>query len=299
MGRSQKTIKQYIYIIKKFFDDTNLSYTAMTGQDVMDYLAIRQYRDKISKSTASIIQKYLSAFAGWAYRKHHIDIDIARDIDHLKAPQAQKKRLSDYVVAKMRTNVKDSRSRALLEVMLSAGPRVTEICNLRLEDLDFTNGVINIYGEKSSKWRTCFMTESCKVALQEYIGERKEGFLITHKEMGRMLYITDCELIKWRFKDINHILLGVNYDKDLIDRDNTGKANHVFRGHLSIDTACDFVKANYSDSLQNVIMCHLSAENADSGSFVEKMKKVARGANVDVTERNKEWVLRKGDECPF
>ena len=125
------------------------------------------------------------------------------------------------------------------------------------------------------------------------------GFLITHKEMGRMLYITDCELIKWKFKDINHILLGVNYDKDLIDRDNTGKANHVFRGHLSIDTACDFVKANHSDSLQNVIMCHLSSENADSDSFIEKMKKVARRANVDVAERNKEWVLRKGDECPF
>jgi phosphoribosyl 1,2-cyclic phosphodiesterase len=125
------------------------------------------------------------------------------------------------------------------------------------------------------------------------------GFLITHPEMGRMLYITDCEVVKWKFRDINHILLGVNYDKDLIDRDNAGKANHVFRGHLSIDTACDFVKANYSDSLQNVIMCHLSSENADSDSFIEKMKKVAYGMNVDVAERGKEWALRKGDECPF
>lgn len=125
------------------------------------------------------------------------------------------------------------------------------------------------------------------------------GFLITHPEMGRMLYITDTELIKWRFKDINHILLGVNYDKDLIDRDNAGKANHVFRGHLSIDTACDFIKANYSDSLQNVIMCHLSSENADRDSFIEKMKKVARNANVDVAELGNEWVLRKGDEPPF
>lgn len=125
------------------------------------------------------------------------------------------------------------------------------------------------------------------------------GFLITHKEMGRMLYITDCNLIKWRFRDINHILLGVNYDKDLIDRDNQSKANHVFRGHLSIDTACEFVKSNNSNDLQNVIMCHLSSENADSDSFIKKMKKVARWANVDVAERNKEWVLRKGDECPF
>lgn len=124
------------------------------------------------------------------------------------------------------------------------------------------------------------------------------GFLITHKEMGRMLYITDTNLIKWKFKDINHILLGVNYDKDLIDKD-TGKANHVFRGHLSIDTACDFVKANYSDSLQNVIMCHLSSENSDRDSFIEKMKKVAYGANVDVAVAGKSWDLKNPRECPF
>ena len=126
------------------------------------------------------------------------------------------------------------------------------------------------------------------------------GFLITHKEMGIMLYITDTELIKWKFKDINHILLGVNYDKDLIDRDNTtGKTNHVFRGHLSIDTACDFVKANHSNSLQNVIMCHLSSENADRKSFISKMENAVNGANVDVAEAGKSWILRKGDECPF
>lgn len=124
------------------------------------------------------------------------------------------------------------------------------------------------------------------------------GFLITHPEMGKMLYITDCEVIKWKFKDINHILLGVNYDKDLVDTDNP-KANHVFRGHLSVDTACDFVKANYSDSLQNVIMCHLSSKNADSDSFVEKMKKVACGANVDVAVAGKSWDLKNPSECPF
>ena len=124
------------------------------------------------------------------------------------------------------------------------------------------------------------------------------GFLITHKEMGRMLYITDCEVIKWKFKDINHILLGVNYDKDLVDTDNP-KANHVFRGHLSIDTACDFAKANDSDSLQNVIMCHLSSENADSDSFIKKMKNAVNGANVDVAGQGKSWILNNPSKCPF
>ena len=125
------------------------------------------------------------------------------------------------------------------------------------------------------------------------------GFLITHPEIGKMLYITDTKLIKWRFKGINHILLGTNYDKDLVNVDNQSKANHVFRGHLSIDTACEFVKSNNSNDLQNVIMCHLSSENADSDSFIEKMKKVAKNANVDVAEPNKEWVLSNPNECPF
>lgn len=124
------------------------------------------------------------------------------------------------------------------------------------------------------------------------------GFLITHPEMGKLLYITDTELIKWKFKDINHILLGVNYDKDLVDNGNP-KANHVFRGHLSIDTACDFVKANDSDSLQNVIMCHLSSENADKDSFIAKMKNAVNGANVDVAEQGKSWILQNPNSCPF
>ena len=67
------------------------------------------------------------------------------------------------------------------------------------------------------------------------------GFLIEHEEMGRMLYITDTALIKWRFKNINHILLGVNYDKDMIHPDNEGKKNHIFGGHMEIETACEFV----------------------------------------------------------
>lgn len=124
------------------------------------------------------------------------------------------------------------------------------------------------------------------------------GFLITHKEMGKMLYITDTELIKWRFKDVNHILLGVNYDKDLVDMDNP-KANHVIRGHMSIDTACDFVKTNDSDSLQNVIMCHLSNENANADNFIEKMRKIVPSLNVSVAQGCMEWDLWKGDECPF
>ena len=124
------------------------------------------------------------------------------------------------------------------------------------------------------------------------------GFLIEHPKMGRMLYITDCEFVKWRFKGVNHILLGVNYDPELLSGDDA-KKNHVVRGHMSIDTACEFVKVNASDQLQNVIMCHLSKENADAGKFIEKMQKAVPGANVGVAEPGKCWELKNTGMCPF
>lgn len=113
------------------------------------------------------------------------------------------------------------------------------------------------------------------------------GFLIEHEDMGKMLYITDTELVKWRFSGINHILLGVNYSNDLIS--NSAKRNHVLGGHMSIDTACEFVKNNNKD-LRNVIMCHLSEENSDEEMFLDKMEKCFNG---------KCFVAKKGTEIPL
>lgn len=45
-----------------------------------------------------------------------------------------------------------------------------------------------------------------------------------------MIYATDTELIKWRFKNVNHILLGVNYDPELLPGDD---AKRIM---LSVDT---------------------------------------------------------------
>lgn len=124
------------------------------------------------------------------------------------------------------------------------------------------------------------------------------GFLIRHPAMGTLIYATDTELIKWKFKNVHHILLGVNYDPELLSGDDA-KKNHVVRGHMSIATACDFVRANESDQLQNVIMCHLSKENADKDSFINKMQKAVPNVNVCVAEPGMELELRNPGECPF
>jgi phosphoribosyl 1,2-cyclic phosphodiesterase len=125
------------------------------------------------------------------------------------------------------------------------------------------------------------------------------GFLITHPEMGKLLYITDTEFCKWRFADVNHILISCNYQKKYIDDENVAKRNHVFRGHMELETVKDFVMANKTDSLQNVILCHLSRDNADPSECAAEVKKIAPMAHVDVAQGGKEWILQNGKECPF
>jgi phosphoribosyl 1,2-cyclic phosphodiesterase len=125
------------------------------------------------------------------------------------------------------------------------------------------------------------------------------GFIIEHPEMGRMLYITDTEFVRWRFKDIDHILVSCNYQKKYISEDVTGKRLHVIKGHMELETCAGFVEANTTNALQNVIICHLSANNAVPEEMVTRIKKTAGMANVDVAEAGKTWQLFNCETCPF
>ena len=111
------------------------------------------------------------------------------------------------------------------------------------------------------------------------------GFLITHPDMGKLLYITDTKLITYIFlkQKINHMLIGTNFDEETITSD-IAKRNHVITGHMSLQQVTKFVKINETNSLRNVIMCHLSEENSDAEHFINEMKKVVKNANVNVAK---------------
>lgn len=123
------------------------------------------------------------------------------------------------------------------------------------------------------------------------------GFLIKHPDLGRMLYITDTELVKWKFKDIDHILISCNYQSKYVTDEEQAKRNHVLRGHMELETVKEFIKQNSSDRLKNVILCHLSDRNANAKEMVKEVKKIVPWANVSVATANTEVVL--SEQCPF
>ena len=103
-GMAESTLSQYAIAVRNLFRETGKHYREITGQDVTDYLAVRQYRDKISVNYKVTLRKYFSSFFGWAFRKHHIDSNIMDDVDSMKSVQKKKDCLSDDEVESIRAS---------------------------------------------------------------------------------------------------------------------------------------------------------------------------------------------------
>ena len=119
------------------------------------------------------------------------------------------------------------------------------------------------------------------------------GFYIRHTDMGSFVYLSDTEYCKYRFPRVNHILVEANYDKRIIDSSHPAK-EHILRGHLELQTTKDFISANKTPDLRNVILCHLSSENADPETMKKEVQSVAgKWVNVAVAHAGFEVELSK------
>lgn len=114
------------------------------------------------------------------------------------------------------------------------------------------------------------------------------GYLI--RVDGRnIVYMTDFGYCKYTFKswNVDTWLIACNH----IDAPNIDEAKyaHVVFGHSSLSTVKGILEANKSDSMRNVILCHMS-EDADTDQMVEEIKQVV-GDSVSVTIAEKGKVI--------
>ena len=111
------------------------------------------------------------------------------------------------------------------------------------------------------------------------------GYLIQSGD-EKLLYMTDWEYCSYIFKRqrINYMVLECNHMDDLMD---SSSANyiHALKGHSSLSVVKDFVEVNKTPDLRNIILCHLSSENADPEIMQKEIQSVAgKWVNVDVAK---------------
>lgn len=121
------------------------------------------------------------------------------------------------------------------------------------------------------------------------------GYVIEHEEIGKLVFCTDTCRIPYRFKNVNHFMVEANYSYDLlIDHmcDNV-YSQSASENHMEINDTIEMLKENYSSSLQNVVLIHLSNGNSDANEFVKKTKEELGFNNIFVAEKNFVLPLQK------
>lgn len=120
------------------------------------------------------------------------------------------------------------------------------------------------------------------------------GYLIQCGD-EKLLYLTDFEFCKYVFKRqrINYMVLECNHMDNLMDS-SSAHYIHSIKGHSSLSVVKSFVEVNKTSDLRNIILCHLSSENADPETMKKEVQSVAgKWVKVDVAHAGLEVELSK------
>ena len=104
------------------------------------------------------------------------------------------------------------------------------------------------------------------------------GFLIQYKPTReKLLYLTDSYYCKYKFKELNYIMIECNYIKETLHeniasgRISEAAKPRLLQSHFSLDHVKQFLQANDLSECRKIILLHLSDYNSDSARMVREI----------------------------
>lgn len=177
-GSSKNTLDYYHGALNKLREYSIKSFIEFTADDLRDYLSFFQDLNNCSMTTLDNNRRILSSFWRWMEVEEIIMINPMKRIAHFKIPKKVRKAFSDEEVELLRNEVKNHpnslRNRAILELFLSSGLRLSELSQLKQEDISLSDCKGVCLG-KGNKERVFYFSERAKISLIEYLNSRHDG----------------------------------------------------------------------------------------------------------------------------
>lgn len=167
--------KEAIYQLCKF---CNKELNMITAEDINNFLYRYKKLHNCQDSTMDSKRLYFSSVFGYLYKHKKIEANPMHMVEGIKCKVKVKTPLSDEEMERIRMACEKRkrcgvRDIAMVNFMVDSGVRVSELCSINLEDVDFVNQKCKVLG-KGNKERYVFFSARTKVRLQEYFNTRKD-----------------------------------------------------------------------------------------------------------------------------
>lgn len=168
-GKAKSTIQAYTREIKKFVSFIgNADLTEAKTFDIRNYLA--QYKVRgLKNSSLENTRAIIASFFSWLLKEEYITKNPCAVISPIKQTKEIKKPFTSVELDVLRSRCKNEKERAIIEVLLSSGVRVSELCDLNVDDIDFQSKTVHIRHGKGDKERYTYIDDVACSHLIKYL----------------------------------------------------------------------------------------------------------------------------------
>jgi len=226
---SLRTISTYVFCLNKFLLFCEKDPRKISKKDINDYL----YSLKERNMSGNSLNVHLNALK-FVFEKI-LNKRFLVKINYSKTPKSLPIFLTKEETIRLINSIKNNKHKLMIKLIYSAGLRVSELLNLRINDLDFDNNYGFVRKGKGNKERLFIISKNLKQELVDYIKENnldRDLFLFPSYN-GHISVSSVQEIVKRAAKDAN-----------IKKRVSPHKLRHSFATHL-IENGYDITSVQF------------------------------------------------------
>lgn len=245
---SNYTLKNYLDFNKKLLKHSNKNPKQIDSQDIKNFLADKM-ADKASSSNILFLASIRFAYS------NVLEKDPTAGI---KRPKKEKKIplvLTKEEINKLIKSTTNKKSKLIIQLLYSSGLRVSELVNLKKQDLNFTEKTGWVREGKGKKDRMFILSEKLSKKLQKFINKHSDWNYLFSKEKPLTT------------RNIQKIIQKTTQKANIQKKVHPHTLRHSFATHL-LDQGVDLRKIQFllghSSIATTQIYTHISQEQVKS-----------------------------------
>lgn len=232
----EKDLLEYYEFLKK----NNYSYSNMDYKKCMNYLIYldeKNYKKNSVSRKLSSLRTYYKFLVLNNYSDNNPFLLISSPKKEKRMPRFINYQGIDEIFNIPDTNtIEGQREKVILEILYGSGVRVSELVNIKINDIDFSNKTILIFG-KGNKERIVPFGDYALDAINKYMGDARKKYLNDNDSEYLIVGKNELNLTTRRIEQIIDKLI----EKTSLKMNITPHMfRHTFATHL-LDNGCDLI----------------------------------------------------------